>query len=431
MSNTKTSKKAFLIVLTLIAAGVSTIYFTSSNSNQILENEYVEPSPAVTSTNSDNIKNSTLEKEEETSLLQSNPKTVLASTKATILETSTPSESTESTTSKNNSPEKSISNEESITVDLAEGAKVEDIEKIEVRSAEELVKTINSPSTVEREIEKVERKIEKIESDKRIYDPFNLIISDEAADSDIFTKYDYGIYVNSINQSNGKIVDGDVQVYDNVRSKKIVTIETHSLSGINDPKNRNQSVRIISSVFGYRPQEISFSLHEANYIDPETQSSVSSLSDSLIRVNLNLERLQVGDIAVMWKVFFFKDAAIMQPRSKPELQDLFTMMNENHNMKIKLHGHTNGNSHGKVIHLGKSDNDDLFNIKSPKHVETVGSAQKLSLYRAETIQHYLLTRGIDESRIEIKGWGGKKMLHDKHDGQANLNVRVEVEIIGN
>jgi len=203
------------------------------------------------------------------------------------------------------------------------------------------------------------------------------------------------------------------------------------LTGVNDPNNRQHSIRIISTVFGYRPKELSFSLVEPNYYDSTHQTSVKLLSDSVVRVNMGLERLQVGDIAVMWQVFFFRDAAIMQPKSKPQLEDLFTMMNENAEMKIKLHGHTNGNSHGKVIHLGDHDNDDLFSIKSDKHVETVGSAQKLSLYRAETIQHYLVKRGIAQSRIEIKGWGGKKMIHDKHSGQANLNVRVEVEITEN
>jgi outer membrane protein OmpA-like peptidoglycan-associated protein len=274
-------------------------------------------------------------------------------------------------------------------------------------------------------------KVKKVETEIPEYDPFDLIISSQIEDSKVFEKYDYGIYINTANQLNGKLIDGEIQIYDNIRSKKISSIKTHTLAGVNDPNNRKHSVRVISAVFGYRPQELSFSLEKPDYYDSTNQTSVNLHSNSLIRVNMSLERLQVGDIAVMWKVFFFRDAAIMQPKSKPQLEDLFTMMDENSEMKIKLHGHTNGNSHGKVIHLGDHDNDDLFNVNSDKHVETVGSAQKLSLYRAETIQHYLMKKGITESRIEIKGWGGKKMIHDKHSGQANLNVRVEVEITEN
>ena len=84
-----------------------------------------------------------------------------------------------------------------------------------------------------------------------------------------------------------------------------------------------------------------------------------------------------------------------------------------------------------MIHLGESDNGDFFNINSDKHVETMGSAQKLSLFRAETIQNYLIAKGIERSRVDIKGWGGKKMLYDKHSTKANRNVRVEVEVINN
>src|SRR5258706_110754 len=71
-------------------------------------------------------------------------------------------------------------------------------------------------------------------------------------------------------------------------------------------------------------------------------------------VPFGLIRLRKGDISVMYNVYFFKDAAIMQPQSRTEVTSLLTMMKENPNLKIKIHGHTNGNAHGKVISMGKS-----------------------------------------------------------------------------
>ena len=50
------------------------------------------------------------------------------------------------------------------------------------------------------------------------------------------------------------------------------------------------------------------------------------------------------------------------------------------------------------------------------------------MYRAATIKEWLTEQGIDRNRIEVKGWGGKKMIYDKFDSQASKNVRVEVEI---
>jgi len=424
MAITKSYKKASLLIGVLIIVGVSSAYFSGSFTGQSSESEtlIVEQTlvdSEVAEVDSDEYSGDEIAKETTAELtIEKDP--ILAKEESTI----------EENTSSKISPivTKEVINEEfkkvAVVAEVAEEDQVtlpEATKKLEVKQSEQLIAPTSQPMA--------EQKVKKVENNVTHLDPFNLIISSEVDDSNIFEKYDFGVYVNAFNESNGKIVEGDLQVYDNVRSKKISTIKTHEMAGVNDPKNRNHSIRIISSVFGYRPQELSFSLNDPSNYSSETASSAIALSDSVIRVNLHLERLKAGDIAVMWKVYFFKDAAIMQSRSKPELQDLFNLMNENPTMKIALHGHTNGNSHGKVIHLGELDNGDFFNINSDKHVETTGSAQKLSLYRAETIQNYLISKGIDKSRVNIKGWGGKKMLHDKHSTKANLNVRVEVEVL--
>ena len=103
-------------------------------------------------------------------------------------------------------------------------------------------------------------------------------------------------------------------------------------------------------------------------------------------------------------------------------------MQSNPDMKIMIHGHTNGNSHGKVLHLAEGDKA-FFSLKSSDHNEISASAKKLSEYRAYTIQHWLTDQGIEESRIGIKGWGGKKMIYSKTDAMAGRNVRVEIEIL--
>ena len=42
---------------------------------------------------------------------------------------------------------------------------------------------------------------------------------------------------------------------------------------------------------------------------------------------------------------------------------------------------------------------------------------------------WLLEQGIDKKRMELKGWGGKKMIYGKTDKLAGRNVRVEIEIL--
>lgn len=234
---------------------------------------------------------------------------------------------------------------------------------------------------------------------------------------------DYKLYINTINPKRFKEVIGTIEIRDHKRDKKIKIASSHELFGVNDPKNGDHSVRIVSRIFGYRPKEHVINLNQP--VNDSTSSYVQTIGDSII-VNLDLERLGRGEIAVMWNVLFFKDAAIMRPDSKDELSSLLAMLKENEKSKVRIHGHTNGNSHGKLLHLNLEDKD-FFSL-SGNHMEDVGSARKLSEYRAYTIQHYLMDQGIDESRLEIKGWGGKKMMFDKHDEQARKNVRVEIEI---
>jgi len=46
-----------------------------------------------------------------------------------------------------------------------------------------------------------------------------------------------------------------------------------------------------------------------------------------------------------------------------------------------------------------------------------------------TIARWLIERGIDGRRMDVKGWGGKRMIYKKNDSMAGKNVRVEIEIL--
>ena len=61
--------------------------------------------------------------------------------------------------------------------------------------------------------------------------------------------------------------------------------------------------------------------------------------------------------------------------------------------------------------------------------EGFGSARELSEERATVIREYMISEGVAADRMEIKAWGGKKPIYDKDHPQANLNVRVEIEIL--
>jgi outer membrane protein OmpA-like peptidoglycan-associated protein len=215
-------------------------------------------------------------------------------------------------------------------------------------------------------------------------------------------------------------IAGDVNVIDNERLKKMGTYAANRQIRIANPNNRTGNLSLIAEVFGYRKIQ-----REINYANPQAEDIVTDSENNVV-VPFELVRLQKGDIAVMYNVYFFKDAAVMRPESRWEVTSLLDMLRENPKYKIKIHGHTNGNAPGKIVSMNeKSDN--FFSLANTR--EGFGSAKKLSYERAEVIRAYLITNGIESSRMQVKAWGGKKPIVDKLHSLAENNVRVEIEIL--
>lgn len=234
----------------------------------------------------------------------------------------------------------------------------------------------------------------------------------------------YYLYFNTINSKNLKEVIGDINIIDPERAKQLMEAKSHELIELPDPENGTKKIQLETDLFGFRKIQHVIDLDDLKSL--EKDPVVSLMGDSIV-VDFDLQRYRKGDVIVMYNVYFFKDAAIMKPGSVYELNSLLDMLRENENLMVKIHGHTNGNSVGKIIHLDTEDKD-YFDIGG-EHRESTGSAKKLSLYRAYTIQQWLVGQGVSEKRMEIKGWGGKKMIYDKFSTQADKNVRVEIEIL--
>ena len=224
---------------------------------------------------------------------------------------------------------------------------------------------------------------------------------------------------NLFRASDRAAVEGDVDVIDTDRSRKMATYKGNEPVRVTSPANKTGGISFMCEVFGYRKVQ-----HDLNYNDPAGEGIRRDAEGNVV-VPFELVRLQRGDIAVMYNVYFFKDAGVMRPESRYEVTSLLEMLHENPNYKIKLHGHTNGGAPGKIISMGKERN--FFSLTATQ--EGFGSAKKLSQERAEVIREYLLNEGIDPARMQIKAWGGKRPIHEKNSPRAEENVRVEVEIL--
>jgi outer membrane protein OmpA-like peptidoglycan-associated protein len=217
-------------------------------------------------------------------------------------------------------------------------------------------------------------------------------------------------------------VEGDVNVIDVQRSRKIGTYVGNKPVRITKPPSKEGSLSLVCEIFGYRKVQ-----YDVNYNAPEGYGIEVDAEKGTV-VPFELMRLQKGDHAIMYNVYFFNDAAIMRPESRYEVGSLLAMLQENPKYKIKIHGHTNGNHRGKIISL-KAGSDNFFSLNNTE--EGSGSAKQLSEERAELIRTYLVNNGIDGKRMQVKAWGGKRAIYDKHHPQAQSNVRVEIEILEN
>ena len=232
------------------------------------------------------------------------------------------------------------------------------------------------------------------------------------------------VYLSLFNTVNNRVVEGQVMVIDTERSKLLGEFNGNEALHLPDPNTNSGKLTLISDAFGYRKMQ-----HDINFQTPFADTSQNHIKyvDGVFVVNFNLIKYRKGDVAILYNVYFYNDAALMLPESKFELNNLARMMSDNPEYRIKLHGHTNGKSPGRILEVGPGK--EFFEITADA-VETNGTAKNLSRKRAETIRDYLTTNGIDGDRIEIKAWGGKKPLANKLGPDAHQNVRVEVEILG-
>lgn len=230
------------------------------------------------------------------------------------------------------------------------------------------------------------------------------------------------VFLSLFNATNNRVVEGTVTVMDPERSRTIQEVAGNTYLTLPDPKNKSGKITLVCDAFGYR--KITQELDHRNPLGDTVESHVELMGTTLM-VYFDLIRYHRGDIGVMYNVYFYNDAALMRPESRPELEKLLRMMEENPAYRIRLHGHTNGNYHGRI--LTRSAGQGLFSLDGAK--SSIGTAKQLSFARAEVVKEFLVENGIDPERVELKAWAGRRPLYDKHSVNAKRNVRVEVEII--
>ncbi|MGC1271964.1 MAG: OmpA family protein, partial [Croceibacterium sp.] len=104
--------------------------------------------------------------------------------------------------------------------------------------------------------------------------------------------------------------------------------------------------------------------------------------------------------------FFDFDKAVLKPEGKASLDDLTAKL-QGMNLEV-------------IIAVGHTDS-----------IGTDAYNQKLSLRRAEAVKAYIVSKGVDQSRVYTEGKGETQPVADNatSEGRAK-NRRVTVEVVG-
>lgn len=186
------------------------------------------------------------------------------------------------------------------------------------------------------------------------------------------------------------------------------------------PPVESGKIPVIFGKFGYK--EV---YKYIDYHDPSSTPGAHLDVNGAWVIPYTAERLEKGDVSVMYNVSFNPNEVMMVPASRDDMDELVRMMKWNPNYVIRIHAHCNGRGKREIRMPGVP----FSWFKTQAETTIVASAKELTRYRAELVRKYLMENGIRDERILIQSWGASDMVVD-HDGPYNhLNDRVEIEIL--
>jgi len=153
-------------------------------------------------------------------------------------------------------------------------------------------------------------------------------------------------------------------------------------------------------------KKYAFSASAPGFIAVNENMDLSELKEyKEVTKDLFLVPIEVGQTVRLNNIFFDIGKADLLSESYLELDKLVKVMNQNPTMEIEIEGHTDN--------VGS----DPFNLS-------------LSKNRAKAVYDYLISKGIDASRIKSNGYGETKPLatNDNDEGRAQ-NRRVQFTIV--
>ena len=118
-----------------------------------------------------------------------------------------------------------------------------------------------------------------------------------------------------------------------------------------------------------------------------------------------LRNIEVGAALILNNIFFTTGKSTLLPESYAELNEIVDFLNESSISLIEISGHTD------------NDGSEIFN-------------EKLSRERAQSVVNYLVSKGIDKTRLIAKGYGESRPMDTNQTPEGRTsNRRVEFLVL--
>jgi len=188
-------------------------------------------------------------------------------------------------------------------------------------------------------------------------------------------------------------IEAQIDIVDNEKNVVINTISSNSKTGkylasLPSGKNYGLAVKCENYLF-----------HSENFNIPQATNYQEITKDVM------MNKVIIGAHIILNNIFFDNGAATLRDESKAELERLKKLLEDFPTIRVEISGHTD-------------------------NVGSLAFNTKLSESRAKAVVDYLITNGIDQSRLEYKGYAFTQPIagNETADGRQS-NRRVEFKVL--
>lgn len=202
-----------------------------------------------------------------------------------------------------------------------------------------------------------------------------------------------------------KPLEAKIEVSDKAKNEVVANTTSDKITGeyaISLPTEKDYAMTIKSD--NYQPYTENFKVNKSDK-NVEINKDVP-LKPLATQAPLKIEDYNIGDKFILRNIYFDTDKNELTKESISELDGLVNFLKAMPTIKIELSGHTD-------------------NIGSAEH------NKDLSTRRAKAAMDYLISKGIDATRLTSQGYGYEQPIAtNSNDEGRKKNRRTEVKIIG-